>query len=143
MGTDARSKFTVSMKRFIADVGMRLRRSADLFQQRKDFLRAFAAFRRDEDDRRVVQKFKIVAQLFSTVWFQWTTPAAVVTSEACASLSREVSNRVMRHMILSLWILLLNVCSWPQPSSTNKTEKAAIRRDQSRSRKDDCGPRIP
>ena len=40
----------------------------DLFQQRKDFLRAFVAFRRDEDDRRVVQKFTIVAQaLFVSV----------------------------------------------------------------------------
>ena len=34
-------------------------------------------------------------------------------------------------MILSLWVLLLTVCSWPQPSSTNKTEKAAIRRAKS------------
>jgi hypothetical protein len=34
-------------------------------------------------------------------------------------------------MILSLWVLLLTVCSWPQPSSTNKTEKAAIRRAES------------
>jgi hypothetical protein len=25
-------------------------------------------------------------------------------------------------MILSLWVLLLTVCSWPQPSSTNRTE---------------------
>ena len=55
----------------------------------------------------------------------------VVTSEACASLSREVSNRGMRQMILSFWALLLTVCSWPQPSSTNKTEKAAIRRAKS------------
>jgi len=31
-------------------------------------------------------------------------------------------------MILSLWVLLLTVCLWAQPSSTNKTEKAAIRR---------------
>jgi hypothetical protein len=34
-------------------------------------------------------------------------------------------------MILSLWVLLLTVCSWPQPSSTNKMEKAAIRRAKS------------
>ena len=31
-------------------------------------------------------------------------------------------------MILSPWLLLLTVCSWAQPSSTKKTEKAAIRR---------------
>ena len=37
----------------------------------------------------------------------------------------------MRQMILSLWVLLLTVCLWPQPSSTNKTEKAAIRRAKS------------
>lgn len=30
-------------------------------------------------------------------------------------------------MILSLWVLLLTVCLWPQPSSANKTEKATIR----------------
>jgi hypothetical protein len=36
----------------------------------------------------------------------------------------------MRRMILSLWVLTLTltVCLWAQPSSTNKTEKAAIRR---------------
>jgi hypothetical protein len=34
----------------------------------------------------------------------------------------------MRQMILSLWVLLLTVCLWAQPSSTNRTEKAAIRR---------------
>jgi hypothetical protein len=34
-------------------------------------------------------------------------------------------------MILSLWVLLLTACSWPQPSSTNKTGKAAIHRAKS------------
>ena len=34
-------------------------------------------------------------------------------------------------MILSLWVLLLTVCLWAQPSSANKTEKAAIRRAKS------------
>ena len=34
-------------------------------------------------------------------------------------------------MILSLWVLLLTVCFWAQPSSINKTEKAAIRRAKS------------
>ena len=34
-------------------------------------------------------------------------------------------------MILSLWILLLTVCLWSQTPSTNKTEKAAIRRAKS------------
>jgi hypothetical protein len=34
-------------------------------------------------------------------------------------------------MILSFWVLLLTVCLWPQPSSTNRTEKAAIRRAKS------------
>ena len=34
-------------------------------------------------------------------------------------------------MILSLWVLLLTVCLWAQPSSANKTEKAAIRRVKS------------
>jgi hypothetical protein len=53
------------------------------------------------------------------------------TSKACASLSRQVSNRGMRQVILSLWVLLLTVCLWPQPPSTNKTEKAAIRRARS------------
>jgi hypothetical protein len=31
-------------------------------------------------------------------------------------------------MILTLWLLLLTVCVWAQPSSAKKTEKAAIRR---------------
>jgi len=31
-------------------------------------------------------------------------------------------------MILSLWVLLFTVCLWAQPSSANRTEKAAIRR---------------
>lgn len=34
-------------------------------------------------------------------------------------------------MILSLWLLLLTVCSWAQPSSANKTEKVAIQRAKS------------
>jgi hypothetical protein len=34
----------------------------------------------------------------------------------------------MRQMILSLWLLLLTVCLWAQPSSAKKTEEAAIRR---------------
>jgi hypothetical protein len=34
-------------------------------------------------------------------------------------------------MILSVWVLLLTLCLWAQPSSTNKTKKAAIRRAKS------------
>ena len=55
----------------------------------------------------------------------------VVTSKACASQSRVVSNRGMRQMILSLWVLLLTVCLWAQPSSANNTEKVAIQRAKS------------
>ena len=78
--------------------------------------------------------FQSFNRLLSTVWFQrFSGPlqSAVFTSKACASLSRKVSNRDMRRMILSLWILLLTVCLWSQTPSTNKTEKAAIRRAKS------------
>jgi len=37
----------------------------------------------------------------------------------------------MRQWILSLWALLLTVCSWAQPSSANKTEEVAIQRAKS------------
>ncbi len=60
-----------------------------------------------------------------------TLKSVVVTLKVCASLSREVSNRGMRQMILSPGVLLLTVCLWAQPLSTNKTEKAAIRRAKS------------
>src|ERR1700678_3420502 len=52
--------------------------------------------------------------------FSGPLQSPVVASRACASLSREVSNRGMRQMILSLWVLLLTVCLWAQPSSTNR-----------------------
>ena len=34
-------------------------------------------------------------------------------------------------MILSLWVLLLTVCLWAQPSSANETERVAIQRAKS------------
>ena len=55
----------------------------------------------------------------------------VVTSKACASESRVVSNRGMRRMILNLSVLLLTVCLWAQQSSVNRTEKVAIQRAKS------------
>jgi hypothetical protein len=51
--------------------------------------------------------------------------------EACAFQSGVVSNRGMRQMNLSLWVLLLTVSVWAQPSSANKTEKVAIQRAKS------------